>query len=584
MLLLVTYVFCVRKGVPALPASAMWQAAGFALLICLLHARGGGEVVKHPEIFLMTFACLCLLWAALGRLSLLLWVPFLVVEATQAVAVRLYYTGFNSFVIAEILGTSKAEVVPFLTWRNVLALLVVLGGIGALAWLLMRVMRRTGRWIWLRAGVLSGFFAVCMVWLVGSREERGPLALLWPVTECERLVRDTCEARHTKDDLIRAVAQLPSPALKPSSCNTVTNKSGVIVVLHIGESVRADEMSINGYSRDTTPWLRRNREVINFPDCISAWMDTPSAQAVMLTNARRRIKNAPPGMRPTTGSFIDLFAEHGFEVHCFLGNLAGLSYTCDRIMRLCVRDAKSMSFAKGGAWSSVPQMAEVLQKCDAEQPGQNLFFFVNNEGSHFPFGFCDREHPPFAPIRADHTNAAAHAQEVLNAYDSTIHYTDEFWRRVNELLEGRPFVYIYVSDHGEYIGHDGIWVRPSLKDREIDYHSTTGCRVGAFVIASPEFRALHPHFEKALEQLRIHTRMTIGHEHLFHTMLGLFDIRSPYYEARLDLCSPQAQPYTGPQPSTPAQRAPEKQPEMQPEAVPQAGGGHSAQAGGAPVA
>ena len=69
-----------------------------------------------------------------------------------------------------------------------------------------------------------------------------------------------------------------------------------------------------------------------------------------------------------------------------------------------------------------------------------------------------------------------------------------------------------------------------------------------FVLYSPEFAALRPHFNKSLEQLRANSRLTVAHEHIFHTLLGLFGVTTPYYDGTLDLTSPAVQSYTGPQP------------------------------------
>ena len=121
--------------------------------------------------------------------------------------------------------------------------------------------------------------------------------------------------------------------------------------------------------------------------------------------------------------------------------------------------------------------------------------------------------------------------------------------QIGEMLNGRPFIYVYVSDHGEYLGHDGIWGRAALGESQFSYHETDGSRVGMFVLTSPQFDETHPHFAQALSQLREHATMSVGHEHIFHTLLGMFGISSPYYDAKLDLCSPAAQPYSGPKPA-----------------------------------
>jgi lipid A ethanolaminephosphotransferase len=173
---------------------------------------------------------------------------------------------------------------------------------------------------------------------------------------------------------------------------------------------------------------------------------------------------------------------------------------------------------------------------------------VNNEGSHTPFEHYDKQNTPFAPAAVHFQNPASQAVEVNNAYDSTLHYTDEFFRRVVETIHHRPFVYVYVSDHGEYLGHDGMWGRAALGEQHISYHASTGCQVGMFVIYNDAFAQLNPHFAAALEQMRAHTTKTVAHEHVFHTLLGLFRLETPHYNAGLDLTSPNAQAYEGPQP------------------------------------
>ncbi len=42
--------------------------------------------------------------------------------------------------------------------------------------------------------------------------------------------------------------------------------------------------------------------------------------------------------------------------------------------------------------------------------------------------------------------------------------------------------------------------------------------------------------------------MTVGQEHVFHTLLGLFGVQTPWYNPLLDLTRPGALPYSGPRP------------------------------------
>jgi lipid A ethanolaminephosphotransferase len=162
----------------------------------------------------------------------------------------------------------------------------------------------------------------------------------------------------------------------------------------------------------------------------------------------------------------------------------------------------------------------------------------------------NQKNPPFTPSLHVLEPDERYAKDVRNAYDNTVHYTDQFVYRVLQQLEGRPFVYVYVSDHGEYLGdYDGTWGRGrASSNRNFFFRSQGGAGVCAFAVASPEYEQLNPQFAQAVAQLKESRRMTIGHEHFFHTLLGLVGMKTPYYNAELDLCSPEAKPYSGPEP------------------------------------
>ena len=539
-----------RRGQAALPgAGTLWAMLALALVwntTCNLFAFPVVSFLPLP-VFL-TMGSMCLLWAVGRRVSLLFWGPFLALEMAQMAGYFEYGSRINSLVLAETFEASGAEALAYLSSGNIGICVAVVALGGVYCWLLARLMRGQKALPLANAAMLWGLLG--MVYSAAPPPYLLQAAHYWPVYEVRELYDACTEAIHHNQATISQVESLPSPALEPSSLETLRGDEGVVVVVHIGESVRADRMSINGYERDTTPWLRSQESLINFPNCISAACDTCQAQIAILTDARRDIYESNPAMLPRVGSVLDLFAANRFRVYSFFGRRCAAQLKYDRVVRLLTSCAEERFHAPGSPWTSVPQMAELLRRIP---PTQNLLFFINNEGSHTPFDNYDFKNPPFSPALCTFHNPAAHAQEVNNAYDATVHYTDEFVHRVTRLLQGRPWIYIYVSDHGEYLGHDGIWGRAGLGESKRRYHSTTGCRVGMFVLASPELQELHPHIAEALQQLSAHAAsgMFVAHEHIFHTLLGLFDLRTPWYNAALDLASPHVQPYEGPRPEEP---------------------------------
>ncbi|MBE6417765.1 MAG: phosphoethanolamine transferase [Akkermansiaceae bacterium] len=538
---------CRRRGSAWLPPyPLLWGQTALAVIyVACCNIGAFVEPLQMHVAVWMTLGCLCILWACLRYGAFLLWGPFLLLQLAQFAAYEQYGTRLNSLVIAESLEASAAEIAAYMSAANILLLLFVLLAIVVLLGLQLWLFRKVkSRLTLLTCGsFFIGLSCVC-AWGIPRTEISDDA--LWPVYSVYELVENVKEAVSHNNLTVSMLEALPSPAQKPTAISTLKGTEGVVLVLHIGESVRADHMSLNGYERDTTPWLRRCKGIINFPNCISAACDTCQAQIAILTNARRGIHDTTAGMQASTGSVLDLFSANGFRVYAFFGRKVGQQLKYDRVIRLLTRCAESRFNAPGSPWTALPQIQDVLQR---HASGENLVLFINNEGSHTPFYHFDEASAPFTPFVREFENPADRAQEVKNAYDNTIHYTDEFVRRVAEQLQGRPFVYVYVSDHGEYLGHDNMWGRGALGESAGLYHATSGCRVGMFIFASPEFEALHPHFAASLQRLNQHASMQVGHEHIFHSLLGLFHIETPYYNPQLDLCADSVLPYFGPAPA-----------------------------------
>ena len=534
-----------RLNKDALPgAGALWVVIllSFAVdSICNLYAYSTPWQL-HLSV-LMSMGVMLLLWAVLRSGAIVFWVLFLVLEMMQLVGYEQYGSRINSLVVAEIIEASWEEAQAYLTPVN-LGLLVAAVILSVLfCWGLQRTLRRQQSLAMFNAACLFGGASLAFGLLVPPNKQKQDF--YWPVPELPLLYAAASEALTINEATINQVESLNSPAEQPSALHTLKGGEGVVLVVHVGESIRADRMSLNGYERDTTPWLRQQQNLINFPSCISAACDTCKAEIAILTDGRRDIMGAAPEMLPKTGSVLELFTANGFEMYSFFGRRCAQKLKYDRVVLMLTRRSKQKFNAPGSPWTSVSQMQEVLQKVPA---GQNLLFFVNNEGSHTPFEHYDRQNTPFAPAAVHFQNPAAQAVEVNNAYDSTIHYTDEYFRRVAEAIGHRPFVYLYVSDHGEYLGHDGMWGRAALGEQHTRYHATAGCKVGMFVLYNEAFARLHPHFSEKLQQMRANAGLTVAHEHIFHTLLGLFQLETPHYDSSLDLSSPSVRPYDGPQP------------------------------------
>lgn len=528
---------------------AVWCAA---LLMNLVgNAEVYGFLPQLPMSLLFCMAIVCLAFSMFGRYAIVPLALIVSVEALRGYCLFSFGVELNSHVLAEVAAASKEEIMGFVTWDN--CLLVVTGSaffVGGL-YMLNRVLRRENPYALACAGVmlLAAFYAVRS--LACPPICNRPCGM-WPVSSVSAFTREAAAGYAKNARLVKLVQSLPSPADRPSSISALDGDEGVICILHVGESVRADRLSLNGWKNDTTPWLRQQARLVNYSECIASAPETMKSFVGIMTNARFNVEKAPgEKYLPTAGSVLDLFAANGFECSSFWGRGTfddKNSTPFTQIVYALTAKARH-NFQEPG--EPLRQADRIVEFCKAN-PSKNLFLLVNNEGSHMPFERYDTANPPFRPTdpRAFYQNPKNNPQKALeanNAYDNTIHYTDSYIKRIVEGLQERPLLYCYVGDHGEYIGQEGMWMRGNVED-PATYYSNGGSRVPLLVYISEELERLHPHFADSVAYLRRHATMVVAHEHVFHTLLGFFGISTPYYDASLDLTSPQAKPYTGPQP------------------------------------
>jgi lipid A ethanolaminephosphotransferase len=155
-------------------------------------------------------------------------------------------------------------------------------------------------------------------------------------------------------------------------------------------------------------------------------------------------------------------------------------------------------------------------------------------GSHGP-AYSERYPAAFEYFKpACRSNELQHCskEEVINAYDNTIAYTDHVLSRQIDILRKAAdhvdSMLIYASDHGESLGEQGVY----LHGMPYSFAPKAQKDVPMLVWASPGYTQ---RARLDLDCQRALADRTVSHDFLYHTILGAAETRDKVYDSRLDL-------------------------------------------------
>lgn len=555
-----------RKKACLLPV----KTCSLLLLLCticyfLLNPASADGFVPFVPSLLFFSALVCLSVALLRKWAMLVWFPVFILTIIDRVAdYRHVSLAFSNLI--ELFGASWVDFKDYLTAVNVSGMLLAICFSAVAFYPFCRLLRKNSRWTLMSHSFLCFALAAGLL-QCGQHVMEQNRKLLWPMGSTLSISYHSCRALKNIHGIHVMCSNLPGKNQTHAVTDLIAPNSGIVCIVHVGESVRADRLSLNGWHQKTTPWLDEQKErLINFRDCVAAAPMTDRALMTILTNSRRDyLTVGKQSELPSSPPLPDFFSESGkFTTASFwpVGSLHGK--TAPMFAAEVRYFTRSMSEVKETEGYPLQQVQPVIEYLDKHQT-ENVFLLLNNRGSHCPFKDFETEGAVF-PVSQEvgfHLHPEVNEQDatdVNNAYDNTVAELDEYIRRIVTHLAGRPLVYVYVSDHGDYVGQEGYWYRIYTDAGLFFKHGA--CKVPFLAWVSPEFESLSPAIAEKVAQLRAHSNMSTGQEHCLHTMLGLFGIHSPYYRADLDLSSPQAKPYTGPHPDRGGRPAPGDNPAL----------------------
>jgi len=242
--------------------------------------------------------------------------------------------------------------------------------------------------------------------------------------------------------------------IRPSiSDDAKTSEDSLVVVLVIGEALRPDHLSLNGYERETTPRLSK-AGVISLPNIYSEYTYTDASIPYILSRA----DSAHPQLAYSEPSFIGFFNTCGYHTTWIANQEPANSYI------FFINECKDVVYANMSKnnynfdqWLDEAMLPHLDASLKNNNPKQLII--LHTIGSHWWYNsHFTEEFARFKPIIRSRVISSNTPQEMINSYDNTVLYTDYFVSEVIDRLKKKNAILIFQSDHGELLGEDGKWL------------------------------------------------------------------------------------------------------------------------------
>lgn len=303
-----------------------------------------------------------------------------------------------------------------------------------------------------------------------------------------------------------------------------------IYVLVVGEASRAINWSMWGYERETNPLLSATSGIVAYKDAITQANATHKSVPLILSNATAENYDVIYHQK----SIIEAFKEAGFKT-IFLSNQTPNRTFTDYFAAEADYHVNIRPASTGGIYTTNnydDHMIPLLQHYIDSLP-DNLFIVMHTYGSHFNYKErYPEEFVHFIPDNATEVEVK-NRNQLINAYDNSIRYTDYFLHKLIETLDSTGYctALYYSPDHGEDLLDD---------DRKRFLHASPHptyyqLHIPFLLWFSETYRNDYPQqYETAINN----QTKSVSTNAAFHTMLDIAFIQTPYLNRERSLVSP----------------------------------------------
>ena len=302
-----------------------------------------------------------------------------------------------------------------------------------------------------------------------------------------------------------------------------------LIIMVVGEAARANRFSLNGYEKETNPLLKKE-EITNFSNMYSCGTSTAESVPCMFSIFDKADYDYKKGI--STENVLDVLKHTKYVNVLWRDNNSDSKGNALRVDFEDFRTSKTNTICEQDGECRDEGMLVGLDEYIKKHKGEDILIVLHQMGNHGPAYYkrYPKEFEKFTPICKSNQLEECTQEEVSNAYDNAILYTDYFLSKVINFLKPYSNDYetamVYMSDHGESLGENGIYLHglPYFMAPDEQKH------IGALMWFDGDIKN-----EIDTVKLNTYKNNSFSQDNLFHTLLGLFEVETQVYKKEMDI-------------------------------------------------
>ncbi|WP_033570869.1 phosphoethanolamine transferase EptA [Dickeya undicola] len=503
-------------------------------LVAISTWRDGLFLATMPVVIFavlnILFTLLVISWLRQGVIALLL---------VGGAAVQYFMINYGIIIdrtmMQNVFETNMAESMALVTPQYLLWL-TLLGLVPALGALWVKIKPTPFSWIAVGSRCFSILMSVVAILLVATffykdyaSLMRNNKELVKSLTPSNIIFANISYYRHHAQANLPLV-QIGLDAHKKPLPNSDAKKN--LVVLVVGETSRAENFSLGGYSKPTNPRLTKDN-VVYFGQTTSCGTSTGVSVPCMFSDMPRT--GYDEQLAAHEEGLLDVLQHAGVNVR-WQENDGGCKGACDRVPSTDITALNLPGQCIDGECHDEALFNGVEDYIN--QLNNDGIIVLHTMGSHGPSYY--QRYPDafrkFTPTCDTNQIQTCSQESLINTYDNTILYVDYIVdKAINVLKEHQDkfnTALVYLSDHGESLGEDGIY----LHSMPYAVAPTQQTHIPMLMWLSGGYQQQFSINDSCIRRQAGQQRFS--QDNLFHTVLGMFNIATTEYQAPLDILQP----------------------------------------------